>query len=140
MLAFVAGLVAGAALVGAGRATDFEGDRSFYPTVLIVIALLYVLFAVQDGRPYAVLAETGAAALFVAMALAGHARSAVWLVGGFALHGLWDVMHDALLGTNEGGPPWWGEFCLGLDGLVAVYLGLRLRRSGGQRAAEADRP
>lgn len=45
-MAYLIGLVLALAVAGFGRGTGFDRDRAFYPTVTVVIALYYVLFAV----------------------------------------------------------------------------------------------
>ena len=121
MVAILTGVALAAVLVGAARSVGFDGDPAFYPVVLIVIALLYVLFAVEDGRPQTVAWEIAVAAVFVAASVLGYKQTAWWLVAGYALHGGYDVLHGGVP-ANSGVPAWWGEFCLGVDGAVAVYL------------------
>jgi hypothetical protein len=40
------------------RSTGFDRDRAFYPTVMIVIAAYYVLFAAMNGSVHTVLVES----------------------------------------------------------------------------------
>ena len=40
------------------RLVGLDRDRAFYPTVLIVIALIYVLFAVMGGSMHALMMES----------------------------------------------------------------------------------
>ncbi len=115
-------MIVGARLVG------FERDRSFYPTVLIVIALLYMLFAAMASQASFVV-EAAVAAGFVAMAILGYRRSAWWLVAGYLLHAGWDAAHDLVV-INDGIPPQWPGFCFGFDAVVAVYLARHARRNG----------
>ena len=49
LLALVSGVVTAAVIAAFERATGFDRYRSFYPTVLVVIAPLNVLFGVADG-------------------------------------------------------------------------------------------
>ena len=69
-----------ALLIGAGlaaivavfaEAVGFHRERSFYPVVLIVIALLYLLYAVIGGSNAALLAESLPALVFISLAVAG---------------------------------------------------------------------
>ena len=124
MIAIAAGIALAASVLVSARLTGFERDRSFYPTVLIVIALLYVLFAAIDGRPGVVVIEAIVALLFCALAVVGHRQSTWWLIAGFALHGGFDLVHPAIV-RNAGVPDWWPPLCLAFDGVIAVYLGLR---------------
>ena len=103
----VASGVAGA-IVASARAAGFDRDRSFYPTVL------------------AVMAETAVALGFVAVAgVAFRRRSPALLAAGLALHGLWDVAHPALLPASDAVPAWWPAFCLGVDLPLAAWAHAR---------------
>ena len=109
-----------------GTALGFDRDRAFYPTVAIVVALLYALFAVMAGSPAVLAAESVAIALFIALAILGF-KSNLWfaavaLVG----HGLYDAVHGRII-ANPGVPEWWPAFCGGFDVAAGVYLGWRLR-------------
>ena len=139
MVAVLVGLALAAALVGAARSVGFDRDPAFYPVVLIVIAFLYVLFAVEDGRPRVVVWEAAVAAAFVAAAILGYKGTGWWLVAGYALHGVYDVLHGGAA-ANGGVPPWWGAFCLGVDGAVAVHLIGRVRQSRGDAGPAAPPP
>lgn len=110
-----------------------DRDRAFYPTVMIVIALLYALFAVMGGSTQALVAESLAGAVFIAAAVAGFKRS-LWLVAAaLAAHGVFDFVHASLI-PNPGVPPWWPGFCLGYDVMAGAWLAW-LIRSGRVRAA-----
>lgn len=110
-----------------------DRDRAFYPTVTIVIALLYALFAVMGGSTQALVAESLAGAVFIAAAVAGFKRS-LWLVAAaLAAHGVFDFVHAFLI-PNPGVPPWWPGFCLGYDVMAGAWLAW-LIRSGRVRAA-----
>lgn len=118
-LAAVVGLLA--TLVG------FDRDRAFYPTVMIVIASYYVLFAVSGGAMSVVVTEAAVMALFAGVALAGFRRSLWLVVGALVAHGIFDWLHGSMI-ANPGVPPWWPQFCLAYDVVAAVYLAIRLRR------------
>lgn len=120
------GLGLAAATMGGARLAGLDRDGAFYPTVLVVVALLYVLFGAVDGRPEVVASETATALVFVAVAVAGFKHSPWWLVAGFALHGGWDVVHDTVV-SNDGVPAWWPELCLAYDFAVAAWLTVRTR-------------
>ena len=126
-LLFVAvGLVGAVALVVSARLSGFDRDRSFYPTVLCTIALLYVLFGVQAGGATVIAVETAVAFVFVAAAVVAHRRgSAALLAAGLAAHGLWDLVHGHVLPASGAVPPWWGPFCLGVDVALAAFVALR---------------
>jgi hypothetical protein len=117
ILAVAVGLFA--SLVGLDR------ERSFYPTVLIVIAALYLLFAAMAESTDALVAEALPALLFVAAAALGFRRTPWIVVASLALHGVFDLIHHAVI-TNPGVPAWWPGFCLAYDLTAAAYLALLL--------------
>lgn len=123
LVALASGVATAAVIAAFARATGFDRDRSFYPTILVVIALLYVLFGVEKGAPAVVAAETAAALAFVAVAVVAFRRcSPALLAIGLALHGLWDVAHPALLPASDAVPTWWPAFCLGVDLPLAGWV------------------
>lgn len=103
----------------------FDKERSFYPVVLIVIAGLYLLFALIGKSGDALLAEVLPMLLFTAAAGFGFRRTPWVVVAGLALHGVFDFIHHAVI-TNPGVPVWWPGFCLTYDLTAAVYLALLL--------------
>ena len=103
-----------------------DRDRAFYPTIMIVIAWLYPLFAVLAGSS-PVPAETGVAIGFTVLAIVGF-RSSLWLVvAALALHGLLDLVHGKVI-ANPGVPVWWPAFCGTYDVVAAGYLAFLLQR------------
>jgi hypothetical protein len=104
------------ALVVAGFAAfaGFDRDRAFYPTVLVIIASYYVLFAVISGSMYALLVESAIMTFFAALSVLGF-RTSLWIVAAaLAGHAVFDTVHGFLL-TNPGVPVWWPGFCLAYD-------------------------
>ena len=124
-----------AVLVGALLATavglfataiGLDRDRAFYPTVTIVIASLYALFAVMGASTNALLLESVAGAVFIAAAALGF-RSSLWVVAlALAAHGVFDLAHSRVI-SNPGVPAWWPAFCLTYDLTAAAYLAWLLR-------------
>jgi hypothetical protein len=111
-----------------------DRDRAFYPTVMIVIALYYALFAVMGGSVQAMLAESIVIVVFVGASIAGF-RMSLWLVvAALAAHGLFDFFHGQLF-ANPGVPAWWPLFCLSYDVVAAAYLAWLLSRSRVRPAA-----
>lgn len=111
-----------------GTTTGLDRDRAFYPTVMIVIALIYALFAMIAGSMQALALELIPIILFVAAAVVGFRRSLWLVVAALAAHGVFDAVHGQLI-DNPGVPPWWPAFCLSYDVVAAVYLGWLLFRS-----------
>ncbi len=118
---YAIGILAAAAVGLFATLVGFDKERSFYPVVLIVIAGLYLLFAVQAGSTGALVAETIPALLFVATAVFGYRKTPWLVVAGLALHGVFDFFHHGLI-ANPGVPVWWPGWCLAYDVVAAAYL------------------
>ena len=116
----------------AGAWLHMDRDRAFYPTMLIVVASYYILFAVIDGRIELLLAEGAIAVAFMGVAVAGFKRSLWFVVGALAGHGVLDFLHDYFL-RNAGIPPGWPAFCLAFDITAAMFLAVALWARHGVR-------
>lgn len=57
MTPFLVGILLAVVVAVIGKATRFDQERSFYSTVLIVIASYYVLFAIQGESTDALVRE-----------------------------------------------------------------------------------
>ena len=91
-----------------------------YALGLILIAAVYIGFAVADGRPIVVVVEAVVAALFVLLAAAAVTGPAWLLVLGFIGHGckdLWQHRSHFVANTR-----WWPPFCLVVDWVVAAAI------------------
>lgn len=119
---YVIGIAAATAVGFFATVVGFDKERSFYPVVLIVIATLYLLFAVMAKSTDSLVAEAIPALVFVAMAVLGFRKKAPWLVvAGLALHGVFDFVHHGLI-ANPGVPIWWPGWCLSYDVVAASYM------------------
>ncbi len=99
-------------------------DSTVYALGLVLIAAIYIGFAVADGRGRVITAETGVASVFVVVAAAAVTGSAWLLVAGLAGHGLKDLwQHRTGFVANT---RWWPLFCATVDfvaaGLIAVTI------------------
>ncbi len=106
----------------------FDRDRAFYPTVLVVIASYYGLFAVMGGSVSALAAEVVAMGVFLLASVLGFRRNLWLVVGALAAHGVFDLVHGHII-DNPGTPAWWPMFCLSYDIAAAAYLAWLLKRS-----------
>lgn len=123
---YVIGVVL-AILVSLGATfVGFDRDRALYPVVIVVIALLYALFALIGNAHDALWWEALPIALFVLAAVLGFRRSLWWAVLGLAAHGVFDFVHPGLI-DNPGVPAWWPMFCSSYDLVAAAYLAWLLR-------------
>lgn len=131
---FAVGIVLSLIVALFARAVGLDRDRAFYPTVLIVIASYYVLFALMAGSMGALLTESIVMAAFVAAAVTGFKGSHWIIVVGLAAHGVLDSFHGAVI-DNPGVPAWWPAWCLAYD--VGAAAGLAWLSRGPDRAAVA---
>ena len=109
------------------RAVGLDRDRAFYPTVLVVVASYYDLFAVMGGSMHALVVELAATAVFLVAVVVGFKRS-LWIVAAaLAGHGLFDLVHPHLV-VNPGVPDWWPAFCMSYDIAAGACLGWLLKQ------------
>ena len=109
-------------------------EHTFFALVLIPIAAMYLAFAEYFGDHSVLRLEAYGVALFAGLALLG-LRFPALLILGYALHGAWDVAHEAFLylGPAPGEtrsvtaiPLAYGVFCAAYDWCVAGYFYTRL--------------
>src|SRR4051812_16715202 len=136
MLPYVVGVVLSIGVALFARRVGFDRDRAFYPTVLIVVASYYVLFAVMSGSVETVLLESIIMALFAVAAVAGFKGSAWIVVAALAGHGVQDAVHGHIV-ANAGVPAWWPAWCLAYDVGAAGALAWILTRADARGRAAA---
>ena len=135
-MAYLIGIVLALAVSAYATALELDRDRAFYPTLLMVIAAYYVLFAAMGGSGRVMVVESLVMAVFVVAASLGF-RGSLWLVvAGLAAHGVMDLFHAHLV-ANSGVPAWWPAFCMTYDLVAAGYLAWRLTRDPGRRVPAA---
>ena len=130
-------LIGAVVALSVGLSATFSGldrDRAFYPTVMIVIATYYALFAVMGGSPQALGLESMVIVAFLVASIAGFRRTLWLVVAALAAHGVFDFFHGQLI-PNPGVPAWWPQFCLAYDVVAAAYLATLLSRSKVRAAA-----
>jgi len=134
-MSFTIGIVLALLTAVITRLAGFDRDRALYPTLLIVIASYYVLFAVLGGSMHALVIEVLAMSLFSTVAIVGF-KSNLWLVAvALAGHGAFDLVHDRLV-SNPGVPTWWPTFCLAFDVFLAGIFAWLLRSGALKTRAE----
>jgi hypothetical protein len=124
---YLVGLILSVAVAGFAAAIGLDRERAFYPTVLIVIASYYVLFAVMVGSSRALIAEIIVASGFLLFAVLGFKRSLWFAVAAIVGHGAFDFVHHWFI-QNPGVPYWWPGFCLTFDVIFGAWLAVRLMR------------
>jgi hypothetical protein len=136
---YVIGVVLAAVVCAFAVLAGFDRDRVFYPTMLIVVATYYILFAVVGSSTPALTIESLVAGGFLMLAVAGFKRNLWLVVGGLAGHGVFDFFHHTFI-QNPGVPVWWPGFCLSFDVFAGIFLAvLLMRRSGFGRTVPAQR-
>ena len=125
-MAILVGAILAVAVGLFATAVGLDRDRAFYPTVTIVIAFLYALFAVMGASTHVLVLESAVGSVFVAAAVSGF-RSSLWIVAlALAGHGVFDLVHGSVI-TNPGMPAWWPGFCSAYDVTAAAYLAWLLK-------------
>jgi hypothetical protein len=95
-----------------------------YAISLVLIASVYIGFAVADGRPFIIAVESSVAAIFVMVAAAAITGPAWLLVLGVVGHGikdLWQHRRQYVAGTR-----WWAPFCCTVDLVAAALMSLAI--------------
>ena len=121
LMPYVIGIVLSVVVAVFARSVGFDRDRAFYPTVMIVIASYYVLFAAMSGSVQTVFVESIVMIAFAIAAVVGFKSSAWIVVGALAGHGVFDAVHGHIV-ENAGVPPWWPAWCLAYDVGAAAWL------------------
>jgi hypothetical protein len=132
---YVIGLILAAATIGLATGIGLARERSFYPTVLIVIGSYYVLFAAMAASSRTLVVESVVAGIFLLFAVFGFKRNLWFVAAALIGHGMFDFVHHFFI-DNRGVPHWWPGFCLAFDALLGVFLALRLIRH--PRLSEAE--
>ena len=115
-------------MAGLAITIGFDRDRAFYPTVLMVIASYYVLFALMgaSGRTLVII-EIVVATVFLLLAILGYKRNFWLVVGALVGHGAFDFVRRSFI-ENSGVPHWWPGFCLAFDVILGGVLTVPLMR------------
>ena len=118
------GIVVGALQAASPLAFWWLDAATVYALGLVLIAGVYIGFAVADGRPAVIAVESSVAAAFVIVAAAAVTGSPWLLVIGLAGHGFKDLwQHRSHFVANT---RWWPPFCLVVDWVVAATLAVEI--------------
>ena len=115
------GIVIALVTVVLARLAGLDRDRAFYPTVLLVTATYYVLFAVMGGSFSALVVESIVMTSFAIAAVFGFRLNLWFVVFAFVAHAVFDFVHGNVI-VNTGVPAFWPAFCLAYDVVVAGFL------------------
>ena len=124
-MGYLVGLLLSLSAAGLAVIVGLDRDRAFYPTVMIVIAVYYVLFAVMGGSERALILEIVVGTVFLLAAIVGF-KTSLWFVA-IALvgHGVFDAVHPMLF-EDPGVPRWWPSFCAVFDVIFGGQLVVRM--------------
>jgi hypothetical protein len=120
-LAYLIGVVLALAVSLFARFVGLDRDRAFYPTVMLVIAALYGLFAVMGGHPSELTLEWIMMGGFIVLSVLGFRFNLWFVVAALFAHGVYDFFHGHLV-SNPGVPAWWPAFCGTYDVTAAGCL------------------
>jgi hypothetical protein len=118
------GLMFGVANVVAPLGFWWLDQATVHALIIVLIAAVYIGFAVADGRPKVIAAEVCVVAVFVVLAAIGVTETAWILVIAYFAHGmkdLWQHRTHFVAGTR-----WWPPFCAAVDFLVAAVLAVEI--------------
>ncbi len=99
--------------------------NSLFALTLVILPIVYMLFALWAGHQSALLHEflwgipffgAGIACFYLGLRKTGYIVAAMWF-----LHLLYDVFHDQLF-TNAGVPGWYPALCAGFDLVIILYI------------------
>ena len=117
--------IVGGVAVGLAQATTpllfwWLDSATVYALGLMVIAAIYIGFAVADGRPKVIAVETTVTTAFIVIGAAAVTGSPWLLVVGLAGHGLKDLWQHRthFVATTR----WWPPFCMAVDFVVAAII------------------
>jgi hypothetical protein len=127
---YLIGIVLALVVCACAALVGFDRDRVFYPTMVVVVAHYYILFAVIGNSTRALILESVIAAGFFVVAAAGFKKSLWLVVAGLAGHGVFDFFHQFFI-QNRGVPLWWPGFCMSFDVFAGAFLAMLLMRHSG---------
>jgi hypothetical protein len=114
------GLLVGVAQAASPLPFWWLDTATVYALGLVLIASVYVGFAVADGRRNVLAVEIGVVTIFVVIAAAAVTASPWLLVLGLGGHGLKDLwQHRTQFVANT---RWWPPFCFAVDWTVAGII------------------
>ncbi len=118
------GLVIGGLQAASALAFWWLDPATVYALGLVLIASVYIGFAVADGRWRVIAVESSVVGTFVVIAAVAVTGSPWLLVFGLAGHGLKDLwQHRSQFVANT---RWWPPFCLVVDFTVAVIIAVEI--------------
>lgn len=119
MTAVIIGILGGVLVIGIISMLKHLDKTAIYALILSAIGFLYVGFTWTDTT--SLILTCLQAVLFVFIAYFGLAKNLNFLVAGYFLHGIWDLVYNFFPGSNLI-PPHYDLFCLSIDFTMGIYL------------------
>ena len=116
---FVLGLAVLTCLVG--YSLSWYKALDFFAVLLVLIAGVYIGFAIEDGRRNKLAIEAVVALGFLVLVLLGMWKWPLLIPAGYFLHGVWDLLHHPVkLGARV--KRWYPPACIAYDWLVGAFI------------------
>lgn len=118
------GVVIGALLLPLHLVVGRESSEQLAALTIVLIAGIYLGFAVLDGRTHALGVEAAGAAGYVGAAWFGLAGWGWAIPVVLALHAGWDLLHHPRIAMGTSLPRWYGPWCAIVDLTAALGLAI----------------
>ena|SRR5215831_5160186 len=118
---YLVGVILTLAVAAFAAVVGFDRERAFYPTVLIVIASYYALFAVMGASRHTLVIESIVAGVFVLFAVLGFKGNYWLVVAALVAHGVFDFIRHFFI-DNPGVPQFWPGFCFASDVVFGAWV------------------
>jgi hypothetical protein len=128
---YFVGAILALAVAGTATIIGLDRGRAFYPTVLIVVASYYALFAVMEASGRILEIEIAVGVGFSSLAVLGFKKNMCLVAVGIAGHGVFDFLHHLFI-ENRGVPVWWPGFCATVDLILGGWLAVSLLKGRAQ--------
>jgi len=119
MIAVITGVLSGLLTILTIAILKRLDKTVIYGLILSGIGFLYVGFTWMDVP--AMIVNAAQAIVFLLLAYFGVKRNIYFLVAGYFLHGLWDLLYH-LFADSALIPPHYDLFCLSIDFTMGIYL------------------
>jgi hypothetical protein len=119
MLAAIIGIVSGIVAILVIRFVKALNNHTTYGLVLTGIGFLYVGYTWSHVESLVI--NSIQAMVFLVLANWGIRKNENYLVAGFFLHGVWDLIYP-FIGNETLIPPHYDIFCLSIDFTMGLYL------------------
>lgn len=131
----IVGAVLGAVLVMYARTRWRKDEARMLSIALVVVAAIYVGFAVARGDGVWMVIEIAGVPAYGIFIWLAFRHSFYWLALGWGLHPAWDVLLH-LWGPGQAiAPQWYATACVAFDLLVAGYIAARAPALANDRVA-----